>query len=84
MSPYPNGERPTCGSQLHGDGYRSVLHCEHADPERVWECEPDARPVLCGEFPAKEDVSELTAFVSRPMSGKSWALPDALARAGTQ
>ena len=40
---------PHCGSPLHGDGYKTVLHCENADLEKVWETEPDASPVLCGE-----------------------------------
>lgn len=42
-----NGTCPHCGSPLIGDGYKTVLHCENADLEVVWDTEPDARPVLC-------------------------------------
>ena len=44
-----NSTCPNCGGPLAGDGYRTVLHCENADMDKVWECEPDASPVYCDE-----------------------------------
>ncbi len=41
---------PNCGSDLLGDGYHTVFHCENAED---WEShEPDAAPVLCLIRPA--------------------------------
>lgn len=36
---------PSCGGDLIGDGYTSVIHCEEVDPD-PW-LEPDANPVYC-------------------------------------
>lgn len=38
---------PKCGGVVVGDGYASVMHCEFADPDDYWYCEPDANPVWC-------------------------------------
>jgi hypothetical protein len=35
-----------CGSQMIGDGYSNVLHCEYVDPDGV---EADAGPIYCTE-----------------------------------
>ena len=44
---YQHGECPRCHAALLGDGYTSVLHCEHAHEEDYDGVEPDASPVLC-------------------------------------
>jgi hypothetical protein len=47
FSMYANGTCPRCGGEIFGDGYRSVLHCENAEPESYEFHEPDAAKVLC-------------------------------------
>jgi hypothetical protein len=34
-----------CGGTMCGDGYTSVLHCEHVDPPM--DAEPDSGPLYC-------------------------------------
>ena len=38
---------PWCGGSMIGDGYTSVIHCEFANTDDYWDCEPDAGPVWC-------------------------------------
>lgn len=56
-----NGTCPNCGGPLHGDGWRTVLHCEFADIDGI---EPDARPVFCTTTqsipPSPSDPAEST------------------------
>ncbi len=44
---YANGECPNCGNPLTGDGFKTVLHCENANPDSYADHEPDAQPVFC-------------------------------------
>lgn len=51
--------RPTCekcGEALIGDGYKTVMRCEFAEPEDYEFHEPDAAPVYC-RFEETEDAA---------------------------
>lgn len=39
----------TCGENMDGDGYKSVIHCPQADEDQVSCAEPDANPIECQE-----------------------------------
>ena len=38
-----------CGGTMVGDGHTTVLHCENASYDDVYDKEPDASPVYCME-----------------------------------
>lgn len=39
-----------CGGRILGDGYTEARHCENADYDDYYDCEPDAPVVLCREY----------------------------------
>src|SRR5690606_2133467 len=41
----------SCGEQMEGDGYNTVLHCPNASEETWWDHEPDANPEECFCYP---------------------------------
>ena len=38
---------PKCGSDMIGDGYTSVIHCENVEDDELQYLEPDAIPIVC-------------------------------------
>lgn len=47
---------PKCGGELYGDGYKSVVHCEFADEEKIDGIEPDTNPIYCDHVDSEECV----------------------------
>jgi len=53
-----------CNGTMVGDGYTSVLHCEHATEDSYEYHEADASPVYCDYKDVEEHFSDLESVTS--------------------
>lgn len=69
---------PNCGSRLHGDGYKTVLHCEFVDITGFDKAyEPDGSPVYCKpEGLDEDDIRPATTEVLKERYQKMRAQAD--------